>query len=79
MFNLFSKKATAGKKVLFKLSGLHCSSCALSIDNALEEVAGVIEAKTNYAKAETIIYFDPQKTTEIALKKTIQATGYQVV
>ncbi len=79
MFNIFKKKQVAGSKVVFKLSGLHCSSCGLSIDNALEEVPGVIEAVTSYAKAETFVHFDQQKTNQAQLKKAIQNAGYQVI
>ncbi len=79
MFNLFKKKTIQGTKAIFKLSGLHCSSCALSIDNTLEEIDGVIETKTNYAKAEAIVYFDSKKTSPEALKKAIIGAGYQVL
>lgn len=79
MFNFFKKKATEGEQVTFKLSGLHCSSCAMSIDNALEEVEGVLETSTSYAKAETRVHFNPQKTTPDQLKSAIQGAGYQVI
>lgn len=79
MFNIFKKKQPAGTKAVFKLAGLHCNSCAMSIDNALEEVAGVLESKTSYAKAETTVYFDASQTNQMALKKVIKQTGYQVV
>ncbi len=79
MFNIFKKKPIPGKKIIIKLSGLHCSSCAMSIDNALEEVEGVYEASTSYSKAETSVRFDPQKTNLQALKSAIQGAGYQVI
>lgn len=79
MFNIFKKKQPQGTRAVFKLSGLHCSSCGLSIDNALEEVDGVTQSATSYAKAESIIYFDPKKTDLKSLKKAIQNAGYQVL
>lgn len=79
MFDLFKKKQPQGTKAVFKLSGLHCSSCGLSIDNALEEVDGVAASTTSYAKAESVIYFDPDKTDLKSLKKAIQKAGYQVL
>lgn len=79
MFNLFKKKTAQGEQVVLKLSGLHCSSCAMSIDNALEEVDGVIETNTSYAKAETRVHFDPKKTNHDQLKRAIQGAGYQVI
>lgn len=79
MFNLFKKKSVAGEKITFKLSGLHCSSCAMSIDNALEEIPGVLETNTSFAKAETRVSFDPTKTNQEELKRAIQGAGYQVI
>lgn len=79
MFNLFKKEDKNGTRIVFKLSGLHCSSCALSIDNTLEEIDGVFEAKTSYSKAKTVVYFDLNKTNEKSLKRAIQGAGYQVV
>lgn len=79
MFNLFKKKATAGETITFKLSGLHCSSCAMSIDNALEEIPGVLETTTSFAKAQTQVRFNPQQTNPDQLKSAIQGAGYQVI
>ncbi len=79
MFNLFKKKSVAGEKITFKLSGLHCSSCAMSIDNALEEIPGVLETNTSFAKSETRVSFDPTKTNQEELKRAIQGAGYQVI
>lgn len=79
MFNLFKKKQPQGTKAILKLSGLHCSSCGLSIDNALEEVDGVMQSATSYAKSESVIYFDEEKTDVKSLKKAIQNAGYQVL
>ncbi len=38
------------KKVIFKIQGMHCTSCAMNIDGELEDTEGIKEAKTNYAK-----------------------------
>lgn len=42
-----------------KIEGMHCTSCAINIDGELEDTNGVREAKTNYAKQELEIKFDP--------------------
>lgn len=82
MFNLFKKQnknATHLETVTIKLSGLHCSSCGISIDNALEENEAVSEASTSYAKAESKISFDPTRIDLAKLKQIINEAGYQVV
>jgi copper chaperone CopZ len=79
MLNIFKKKQLQGTEITLKLSGLHCSSCGLSIDNNLEEVDGVIEAKTSFAKAQSVIRYDQTKTSPKELKKAIFDSGYQVI
>ena len=47
----------------FKVTDMHCSSCAMSIDFDLEDLAGIKSAKTSYAKQESEIEFDEEKQT----------------
>lgn len=93
MFNLFKKKSPPQsfrgaerrgnltpqtESTTLKLSGLHCTSCAVNIDLSLEDLPGVIESKTNYQKSESTISYDPEKTNLKAIQKEIQNLGYQI-
>lgn len=62
----------------FAVDGMHCASCAMSIDWELEDVDGVIEAKTSYAKARTDVRYDPGKVSEADLVAAIERAGYSV-
>lgn len=66
-------------KQTFKISGMHCTACALNIDLDLEEVPGVKNSQTNYAKQETVVEFDNSKINPEIIKSTIAKTGYKVV
>lgn len=77
MFGLGKKPV--GETVTLKLSGLHCASCSLNIDDALEETPGVISAKTSYAKQESVINYDPGKLKVSDLRKVIEIAGYKVL
>lgn len=66
-------------KKKFKILGMHCSSCALTIDMDLEELDGVKKAHTSYAKAETEVDFDPEKVSEEKVLETIKKSGYKAV
>lgn len=81
MFNFFNKKSNSSElsTATFQLSGLHCSSCSLTIDNALEDLEGVNGASTSYAKSEVVVKFNPNKIGIQQLKSAIQAAGYQVL
>lgn len=49
--------------IKLNIHGMHCTSCAFNIDGELEDTEGVKEAKTNYAKQQTQVAFDPEKIT----------------
>lgn len=64
-------------KKKLKIEGMHCSSCSLAIDMDLEDLEGIINVKTSYAKAETEIEFDPAKLDEEQILQTIKKSGYE--
>lgn len=64
-------------KKKLKIDGMHCSSCAMTIDFNLEDLAGVKSAKTSYAKQETEVEFEEDKLKLKIIIQTIQKTGYQ--
>lgn len=52
--------------------GMHCTSCAFNIDGELEDTEGVKESKTNYAKQQTEVTFDPEKISPDKIISTIK-------
>jgi len=64
------------KKLKLKIEGMHCSSCAMSIDFDLEDM-GVKSAKTSYAKQETEVEFDEEKIKPQKIIDQIKKTGYK--
>lgn len=67
------------KKTVFKISGMHCTSCALSIDIELEDLKGIKESNTNYAKQQTKVVFDENKIKLVEITEKISEVGYEVV
>ena len=59
-----------------KIEGMHCASCAMLIDEELEELDGVSEAHTSYAKQETKVVFDDAQVELPTLLETIEELGY---
>jgi copper chaperone CopZ len=60
-----------------KINGMHCTSCSLSIDGALEDVEGVVSANTSYAKSQTVVQYDPTLVTPEQLADVIKQEGYE--
>lgn len=66
-------------KEKLKIEGMHCSSCAMSIDFDLEDLEGVQKAKTNYASQEAEVQYDETKITRQKILEQIKKTGYTAV
>lgn len=64
-------------KKKLKIEGMHCSSCAMSIDMDLEDLQGIKDVNTNYAKQSTEVEFDEEKVKKEDIIKSIEKTGYK--
>lgn len=66
-------------KIKFKITDMHCTSCAMTIDFDLEDLEGVKSAKTSYARCECEVEFDQTKLQNKDLIEVIEKAGYTVV
>lgn len=64
--------------IVFNLDGMHCVSCSLNIDGALEDTPGVKMSGTSYAKGTTTITYDRALVSPEDLKAVIEGLGYRV-
>jgi copper chaperone CopZ len=64
------------KKIILRISGMHCVSCALNIDGELEDTKGVKQSRTNYAKQTTEVEFDEMLINEEKITSIIKGLGY---
>ncbi len=65
------------KTIVFRISGMHCTSCAMNIDGELEDTEGIKESETNYAKAQTKVTFDTTKISDKEIISIIKTLEYQ--
>jgi Cu+-exporting ATPase len=63
-------------KIFISISGMHCASCVLSIENALKSSGGVIDAKVNLASEKATVEYDPSRTSPDKIKEVIREAGY---
>jgi len=70
------KMAKITKKTI-KIEGMHCTSCAMSIDMDLEDLEGVISSKTSYAKQIAEVEFDEEKVELEKMLEIIKNLGYK--
>ncbi len=60
----------------FKIKGMHCASCAATIEKTLKKSEGVASAEVNYGTETAKISFDEKKTDPQSLSRTIEPLGY---
>ncbi len=65
-------------KQQFKVTGMHCTSCAMNIEGELEDLRGILKADVNFPKQLTQVEYDETLVTPQQIITTIEKLGYQV-
>jgi Cu+-exporting ATPase len=63
-------------KTIFKISKMHCASCASLIEQTLRKEAGVNSANVNFAAEKLYLDFDPEKITSDKVRQIVESLGY---
>ena len=58
------------------ITGMHCASCASTIEKALNKLDGVSRADVNFAAESVNVRFDPDSVTYPDMEKAIRDAGY---
>ena len=67
---------TATRKSTFPIKGMHCASCVLRVEKALNAVPGVVSASVNLASEKAVVeYLEGTETEEI--KAAVKAAGFE--
>jgi len=64
-------------KVTLSLHGMHCASCASSIESITRSMSGVTSSNVNYAIAQAVIEFDEKKLSVATIQQKIKDIGYE--
>jgi len=67
------------KKAELKISGMHCATCAINIEESLSKLNDVSKAHVNFGTDTAHIEFDPAKVKLAELEKAVKDAGYGVV
>lgn len=78
-----SPKATAAvapqpttARSTFKVTGMTCAGCEVTIKLALEQTPGVRGSEVSYDRGEAVVEYDPGVTDVTKIQKAIDETGY---
>ncbi|QJY47833.1 heavy-metal-associated domain-containing protein [Pseudonocardia broussonetiae] len=60
----------------FRIEGMHCGSCALLIDDALEDLPGLRRTQTSMKRARTVVELAPGGATAADVIAAVEELGY---
>jgi Cu+-exporting ATPase len=67
------------KKAELKISGMHCATCAVNIEESLSQIKEVSKVQVNFGTDTAHVEFDPTKLSLSDLEKAVKTVGYDVV
>jgi len=65
------------KKIILKISGMDCVSCAAVIENTLKKEKGIKSVNVNFATEKAYLEFDSDEISIAGIKKIIGSLGYK--
>ncbi|MCH8889209.1 heavy metal translocating P-type ATPase [Patescibacteria group bacterium] len=66
-------------KIVLKVKGMHCASCAVLIDKLVGKQDGVFSVNTNYGSSKVAIEFDESKISLEQIDGFVNKLGYDVI
>ncbi len=67
------------KKAVIPISGMHCATCALTIEKALKKNRGIVSVNVNFASEKATVEFDAEQFSKEKILEAINSTGYQAI
>jgi Cu+-exporting ATPase len=66
------------EQVEYSVQGMSCSSCALTVENALKHIPGVLDAQVSFTDKKARISYKKQQTDPRLFKKKVKQAGYSL-
>lgn len=64
------------KKITIPIGGMHCASCALTIEKSVKKLPGVASANVNYANNKAAVEYNESLAAPSDFKKMVEKLGY---
>jgi Cu+-exporting ATPase len=73
------EKEDTTRKETLKVSGMHCATCAVTLEKALKNVEGVKSASVNLGAEQAAVEYDPTRVSAASLQQAVTGAGYGVI
>jgi Cu+-exporting ATPase len=67
------------EKATIDIKGMHCASCAVTIEDSLKKVTGVSKAAVNFATEKAYVEYNPREATTQELEQAVEKAGYGII
>ncbi|QDA32405.1 heavy metal translocating P-type ATPase [Thermococcus indicus] len=67
------------RDAVIKIGGMTCAMCVRTIETALKDLPGVLEASVNLGTETARVSYDPSVVTVEDIRKTVEDVGYQFI
>lgn len=65
--------------LILQVKGFTCITCAVGLDTLLGKEKGIASSRSTYPEGRVTVVFDPQASSEDAIRKVIAEMGFTVV
>jgi copper chaperone CopZ len=66
-------------KITLNIEGMHCASCAQTIEKGLYKLNGIEKANVNFLLGKAYVEYNPRTIREDQFEKTIHDLGYKLI
>lgn len=66
-------------EISLTIGGMHCATCAMTVQDSLKEVQGVFDARVNFALGKASVDYDARIASQADLKRAVEEAGYKVL
>ncbi|MCK9581090.1 MAG: heavy metal translocating P-type ATPase [Methanoregula sp.] len=67
------------KTAELKITGMHCATCAITVEESLAALKDVKAAQVNFGTETALVEFDPQKVSLRELEAAVKGAGYDTI
>ncbi|MEM5881172.1 MAG: heavy metal translocating P-type ATPase [Candidatus Aenigmatarchaeota archaeon] len=65
------------RKIVLEIGGMHCASCATTIEKGLSKLKGVTKASVSFATKKAVVLYNPNEIDEGKIKKIVKKLCYE--
>jgi copper chaperone CopZ len=63
-------------KKTFKVSDMHCTNCAMKIEELEDDLPGVRQVSASYHKMQMTVEYDEARVSEAQILEAVKSKGY---